>query len=61
MDSFAVIGYVFGILGLVAFIRVEKLIKTLKLSKPPEDLPVELRGHYGKKGKIKINLNLQIY
>ena len=30
MDSFAVIGYVFGILGLVAFIRVEKLIKTLK-------------------------------
>jgi hypothetical protein len=30
MESFGVIGYIFGILGLVAFIRVEKLTKTLK-------------------------------
>ena len=30
MDSFAVIGYVFGIMGLIAFIRAEKLTKTLK-------------------------------
>ena len=30
MDSFAVIGYNFGILGLVAFVRLEKLTKTVK-------------------------------
>ena len=30
MDSFAVIGYIFGILGLVAFVRLEKLTKTFK-------------------------------
>jgi hypothetical protein len=41
MDSFAVIGYVFGILGLVAFIRVEKLTKTLKAQGVlPEDYKV---------------------
>lgn len=30
MEGFAVIGFVFGIMGLVAFVRLEKLVKTLK-------------------------------
>lgn len=30
MEGLAVIGFVFGMLGLVAFIRLEKLTKTLK-------------------------------
>lgn len=30
MEGLAVIGFVFGMLGIVAFIRLEKLIKTLK-------------------------------
>jgi len=30
MDSFASIGFIFGLAGVIAFIRVEKLTKTLK-------------------------------
>jgi hypothetical protein len=30
MEGLAVIGFVFGLVGLVAFVRVEKLTKTLK-------------------------------
>ena len=30
MDGFAAAGFVFGIMGLVAFVRLEKLVKTLK-------------------------------
>jgi len=30
MEGLAVIGFVFGMMGIVAFVRVEKLIKTLK-------------------------------
>ncbi len=30
MDGLAVMGFVFGILGLVAYVRLEKLTKTLK-------------------------------
>jgi len=30
MDSLSVLGFVFGILGLVAFVRLEKLTKELK-------------------------------
>jgi Pyruvate/2-oxoacid:ferredoxin oxidoreductase gamma subunit len=30
MEGLAVIGFVFGMMGIVALIRVEKLIKTLK-------------------------------
>jgi hypothetical protein len=30
MDALAVVGFVFGIMGLVAFVRLEKLVKTLK-------------------------------
>ena len=30
MEGLAVMGFVFGMLGVVAFVRIEKLIKTLK-------------------------------
>ena len=30
MEGMAVIGFVFGMMGMVAFVRLEKLIKTLK-------------------------------
>ena len=30
MEGLAAAGFVFGIIGLVAFVRLEKLIKTLK-------------------------------
>ena len=30
MEGLAVVGFVFGMMGIVAFVRVEKLIKTLK-------------------------------
>lgn len=30
MEGLAVIGFVFGIMGLIAFVRLEKLVKTLK-------------------------------
>ena len=30
MEGFAVVGFVFGMIGLVAFVRLEKLVKTLK-------------------------------
>ncbi len=30
MDGLAAAGFVFGIMGMVAFVRLEKLIKTLK-------------------------------
>ena len=30
MEGMAVIGFVFGMLGMVAFVRLDKLIKTLK-------------------------------
>ena len=30
MEGLAIIGFVFGMLGIVALVRVEKLIKTLK-------------------------------
>ncbi len=30
MEGLAVVGFVFGIMGLVAFVRLEKLVKTLK-------------------------------
>lgn len=30
MDFFGLIGFVFGIFGLVAYVRLEKLTKTLK-------------------------------
>jgi Pyruvate/2-oxoacid:ferredoxin oxidoreductase gamma subunit len=30
MEGLAVIGFVFGMLGIVALVRIEKLIKTLK-------------------------------
>ena len=30
MDGLAAAGFVFGIMGLVAFVRLEKLVKTLK-------------------------------
>ena len=30
MDGLSVVGFVFGILGLVAFVRLEKLTKELK-------------------------------
>ncbi len=30
MDGLSVIGFVFGIMGMVAFVRVEKLTRTLK-------------------------------
>ena len=30
MEGLAAAGFVFGVLGLVAFVRLEKLIKTLK-------------------------------
>ena len=30
MEGLAVMGFVFGMLGLVAFVRLEKLTKTLK-------------------------------
>ena len=30
MEGLAVMGFVFGMLGVVAFVRLEKLIKTLK-------------------------------
>lgn len=30
MEGLAVIGFVFGMLGLVAFVRVGKLVRTLK-------------------------------
>ena len=32
-----------------------KIIKSLNLPNPPNDLPKSLIGHYGKKGKIKIS------
>ena len=31
MESLVTVGFVFGILGLVAFVRLGKLIKTLKV------------------------------
>jgi len=30
MEGLAIIGFVFGLMGMVAFVRVEKLTKTLK-------------------------------
>jgi Pyruvate/2-oxoacid:ferredoxin oxidoreductase gamma subunit len=30
MEGMAVIGFVFGMMGMVAFVRLDKLIKTLK-------------------------------
>ena len=30
MEAFAIIGFVFGMMGMVAFVRTQKLIKTLK-------------------------------
>lgn len=30
MENLAVLGFVFGMMGVVAFVRTEKLIKTLK-------------------------------
>ena len=30
MEGLSVLGFVFGMLGLVAFVRIEKLTKTLK-------------------------------
>ena len=30
MEALSVLGFVFGMLGLVAFVRIEKLTKTLK-------------------------------
>tara|TARA_B110000263_G_C15309712_1_gene512376 strand:- start:327 stop:455 length:129 start_codon:yes stop_codon:yes gene_type:complete len=30
MEGLAVIGFVFGMMGIIALVRVEKLIKTLK-------------------------------
>lgn len=30
MESLGVVGFVFGMMGLVAFVRLEKLTKTLK-------------------------------
>ena len=36
--------------------NIKKFIKD-NLPEPPSDLPIELRGHYGKKGKIKINIS----
>jgi len=30
MEGLAVMGFVFGIMGLVAYVRLEKIIKTLK-------------------------------
>jgi hypothetical protein len=30
MEGLSVIGFVFGVMGLVAFVRLEKLTKTLK-------------------------------
>ena len=30
MEGFAVLGFVFGMIGVVALVRLEKLIKTLK-------------------------------
>ena len=37
--------------------KILQVINSLKLPEPPEDLPIDLRGHYGKKGKIKIDIN----
>ena len=38
MESLGVVGFVFGLLGVVAFVRVEKLVKELKKSGVlPED------------------------
>ena len=30
MDGLAIVGFVFGLMGMVAFVRLEKLVKTLK-------------------------------
>lgn len=30
MEAFSVMGFVFGMVGIVAFVRTDKLIKTLK-------------------------------
>jgi hypothetical protein len=30
MDALAIVGFVFGMMGMVAFVRLEKLTKTLK-------------------------------
>jgi len=30
MDSFSILGFIFGLMGIIAFVRVEKLTKTLK-------------------------------
>ncbi|MDG1819559.1 MAG: hypothetical protein P8H31_06985 [Porticoccaceae bacterium] len=30
MDGLAVVGFVFGLMGMIAFVRLEKLVKTLK-------------------------------
>jgi hypothetical protein len=30
MEAFGVLGFVFGMMGLIAFVRLEKLTKTLK-------------------------------
>lgn len=30
MEAFSVLGFVFGMMGLIAFVRLEKLTKTLK-------------------------------
>lgn len=30
MDALAIMGFVFGMMGIVAFVRLEKLTKTLK-------------------------------
>ena len=30
MEAFGVLGFIFGMMGLIAFVRLEKLTKTLK-------------------------------
>ncbi len=30
MEGLGIIGFVFGMIGIIAFVRIEKLIKTLK-------------------------------
>lgn len=30
MDGLAIVGFVFGLMGMVAFVRLKKLVKTLK-------------------------------
>jgi hypothetical protein len=41
MEGLAAAGFVFGVLGLVAFVRLEKLTKTLKKGILEEDYKAE--------------------